>query len=63
MTKPTPFFVLALVAIVLSIITVTIVFTAHNAAMDRQAERILNPQMCVSESGHKKVPCPEEYNR
>lgn len=63
MTKPTPFFVLALVAIVLSVIAAAIVFTAHNAAMERQADRILNAPMCVSETGHKKVPCPEEYQR
>lgn len=55
MSKPTPFFVLALVVIVLVVATAAIVLTVRNHHINKQAESIL----CVSVTGHRKVACPE----
>ncbi len=56
--RPTPLFVLAITTIILVTASVWIIATLHNAAIDRQADKLL--RTCVSETGHKPMPCPEE---
>ena len=44
MTKPTPFFVLALVAIVLTAFSVWVIASIYTTTMDREAARLLRSQ-------------------
>jgi len=57
--KPTPFFVAALVGLILIMTTMWIIATLHNNAVNQAADRILNPPVCRT-IGNKQVPCPTE---
>jgi hypothetical protein len=59
MYKPTENFILAMTVLLLLVGSLWIIATLYTAAMDRQAQDILDPPMCVSETGHKEVPCPQ----
>ena len=62
MTKPTPLFmfdlIAAIIGLVLFVFTLWTIATLHNAAMDRQAEAILNPPMCITDT-QQDIPCPK----
>ena len=55
MNRITPLVMLMIVSCVLGLATLMIVSTAYQAAAKRMERDML--QECVTESGHKKVPC------
>lgn len=57
MTRPTPLFVAAIVGLVLLVFSLWIIATLHNAAINKRAEAILNPPMCITNTG-QDIPCP-----
>lgn len=61
--KPRPTFIFAMIGIIFLAAAAWIALTAYSSAMERQAEALLNPPMCVSETGHKPMPCPTNGER
>jgi len=57
--KPTTNFISAIIGIAFLLVSLWIIATIYTAAIDRQATSVLNTPICSSESGHKKMLCPE----
>jgi len=62
MNRPTPLFVLVITTIALTVFSLWIIATLHSAAINRRAEAILNPPMCITETG-QDIPCPQGENQ
>lgn len=58
--KLTPLFVLALITLALTYVSVFIIATVSQAALDRDFERRLNPPRCVDPTGHYERECPDD---
>lgn len=53
---PTPFFVAAIVGIILGVVSMSVVIAVQKHRIERDAERA--EQMCVDPSGHFERECP-----